>query len=694
MHPVTPNTRMLGLILSPLLALAASATEAATADWPSTTAPCNGTLQACIDGTTVPATIRVLATAPTITGTILLSDNQSLVAGPNARPKIQNGQIQISVGGATPGNASNTVDNFILENSQIYLIIGSTVSTELQKVFLNRLKIVNTTTTPAVFVASGAGASGKYVSLRGSSIEAPQILRSAVGFQSQNLGMDIDDNILRPTGSALAGVQWTTMNANSLLRLRRNRFEGQNGTPGKAIEVGTPDFPAETVLAQAWIERNVFVGMPQPIQINDNAGRLQVEVRNNSLTRFNTGIGALRGGPGTLTLNVANNLITQGVQAMSVSPSATSFPELTRSRNLYDAVGTPSFGLEANAVLGNPLTRSSSNLRISGFGPALDSADPTQMAMQSPTDFDRVYGSRGNGPDIGAFEWTDTVSNAFTSNSSNIVSNTARIPSTMLSTTRNHIGFVQRIVSGNGLPLPTNANKHLGIYLSSTDFRLFTEDLSPFPASSFRILKTTTTAYSRDFTLVHQAISQAGNPANNVSFAQTNIPASVIPTSLGSFDGLIPQVTQRWNPPGSSGTYNNRAVGIYRYGSSFAVFNQDITAMPHGAGFHVLMPAQLAAYTQRIRSSVAAPTLALTHDLLTDNACAHVYVTANFGDPQFPSAGSAYVPSTILTRYDNRPDGGGQWSAVRGDGLNFAAGTVLNVYVDPEVANQCREASF
>lgn len=690
----SPHAVSLGRILGSLLALIASPTIAASADWPSATAPCNGTLQACINGTPLPATVRILSSAPTLTGTILLGDNQSLVAGPNARPKLQNGQIQISLGGATPGSSSATVDNLILDNSQVYVILGSNVSSEYQKVFISRLKIVNTTTTPAVFVASNGAASNKYVSVRASRIEAPQILRSAVGFPSQNLGIDLDDNVLRPTGSALAGVQWTTMNANSVLRLRRNRFEGQSGTPGKAIEVGTPDSPAETVLAQAWIERNVFVEMPQPLQVNDNAGRLQVEVRNNSLTRFNTGIGALRGGPGNLTLNVANNLITQGVQAMSVSPSATSFPELSRSRNLYDAVGTPSFGLEPNAVLGNPLTRSPSNLRISGFGPALDSADPTQLAMQSPVDFDRVYGSRGNGPDIGAFEWTDTISNAFTSTSSNIVGSTARIPSTMLSTTRNHLGFVQRIVSGNGVPLPTNANKHLGIYLSSTDFRLFTEDLSPFPASSFRILKTTTTAYSRDLTLVHQAISQAGNPANNVTFAQTNIPTSAIPSSLGAFDGLIPQVTQRWNPPGSGGTYNNRAVGIYRYGTSFAVFNEDVAAMPHGAGFHVLMPAQLATYTQRISSSVAAPALALTHDLLTDNECAHVYVTASFGDPYFPSIGTAYVPGALLTRYDHRPDGGGQWSVVRGDGLNFAAGTVLNVYVDPEVANQCREASF
>lgn len=694
MHTLSSLTVSFGLMLGPLLALVASPTHAATADWPGAAAPCNGTLQACINGTPLPATVRILSSAPILTGTILLGDNQSLIAGPNARPKLRDGQIQISVGGATPGNSSSTVDNFILENSQMYVILGSNVSTEQQKVAISRLKIINTTSTPAIFVVSNGGASTKHVGIRASSIEASQILRSAVGFQSQNLTIDLDDNVLRPTSSALAGVQWTTMNANSLLRLRRNRFEGQVGTPGKAIEVGTPDFPAETVAAQAWIERNVFVEMPQPIQVNDNAGRLQVEIRNNSLTRFNTGIGALRGGPGTLTLNVANNLMTQGVQAMSVSPSATSFPELTRSRNLYDAVGTPSFGLETNAVFGNPLTRSPSNMRISGFGPALDSADPTQLPIQTLTDFDRVYGSRGNGPDIGAFEWTDFISHAFSSNTSNIVGSTARIPTTMLSTTRNHIGFVQRIVNGDSSPLPATANKHLGIYLASSEFRLFTEDLSAFPTSNFRILKTTTTAYSRDVTLVHQAISQPGNPANNVVFAQTNIPASAIPASLGAFDALIPQVTQRWNPPGSGGTYNNRAVGIYRYGTSFSVFNQDTAAMPHGAGFHVLIPARSAGYTQRLSTGVSTPALALNHDLLTDNECAHVYVTANFGDPQFPSIGAAYIPSTILTRYDHRPDGGGQWSAVRGDGLNFAAGTVLNVYVDPEVANQCREATF
>lgn len=688
-----PNRLQRLLLITAFLTHVATA-GAATADWPSSSAPCNGSLQACIDGTPLPATIRISSTAPILTGTILLSNQQSLIAGPNARPRLQNGVIQIGLGVPGSGHSQVTVDNLILENTQIHVSIGTNVNSDSQRLTLSQLKIENTTVSPAILIAPSDDASTKAVSIRGSSIKAPQILRVSTGFQAKNLTVDLDNSLLRPQASAQAAVMWTTLKANSMLRLRRNRFEGQTGTPGKAIEVGTPDLPVESALASVWLERNVFVGMRQPIQVNDNAGHLQVEIRNNSLTRFDTGIGLLRGGPGVLTLNVANNLITQGIQAIGIVPSASSVPELTRSRNLYDAVGTPSIGLEANAVLGNPLTRSSSNLRLTGYGPALDSADPAQLPQTTITDFDRVVGTRGNGPDIGAFEWTDTVSFAQQSSSAMISSNTWRLPTTIISPAREQIGFAQRLVSGDAAPLPANASKHLGLYLTGSEYRLFNQDGSPFPIASFRLLRTRIGSYSRDHVLIQRAISQVGNPANNVTGNQTIIPASTFPASLGIADRLIPIILQRWDPPFSAGTFNNHAVGIARMGSGFSVFNQDLAAMPHDAGFHVLMPAASAGYTLRIGSTQSSSALALSHDLLIDNECAHVYVTAAYGDPLNPGTGSAHVPAAIVARFDHRPDGGGQWLAARGDGLNFAPGTVLHAYIDPEVANQCREASF
>ena len=52
---------------------------------------------------------------------------------------------------------------------------------------------------------------------------------------------------------------------------------------------------------------------------------------------------------------------------------------------------------------------------------------------------------------------------------------------------------------------------------------------------------------------------------------------------------VILYVTQNWNPGGGSGNYNNHPIGVW-YDSGrqrWAIFNQDLEAMPEGAAFNV-----------------------------------------------------------------------------------------------------------
>lgn len=48
-------------------------------------------------------------------------------------------------------------------------------------------------------------------------------------------------------------------------------------------------------------------------------------------------------------------------------------------------------------------------------------------------------------------------------------------------------------------------------------------------------------------------------------------------------------VTQNWNPGGVGGTYNNHPIGVYYTGVAWAVFNQDLAAIPVNAAFNVLV---------------------------------------------------------------------------------------------------------
>jgi hypothetical protein len=46
-------------------------------------------------------------------------------------------------------------------------------------------------------------------------------------------------------------------------------------------------------------------------------------------------------------------------------------------------------------------------------------------------------------------------------------------------------------------------------------------------------------------------------------------------------------VTPNWNPGGVGGTYDNHPIGVFYDGNKWAIFNQDLTAIPVNAAFNV-----------------------------------------------------------------------------------------------------------
>lgn len=673
--------------------LFAASAQAVVVDWPSASAPCNTTLQACLDGTPGPSLIRIGPSAPITTGMVFVNANQSLTAAPGARPRFRNSQITVYLGGIDTPVSKISIDNLILEESFFYVFVGLDNRVDTESLVLSSLKFVNQTIHPAVFlVPTNPAGTQRSVSIQHSEINAPSALRVARDFPSENLRIDFHDNLVRSNvATSHPAFFWPGMKQNAFLAMSRNRFESTPGLGNFGVMLGTSDSPVEAVPRYALLTENVFVGVDTPIHLNDGGGALQVTARHNSLSRFVDGILVQRGGPGNLQFDLRNNVLANGMQAIRLSPASSSFPELTRSRNLYHGVGTPSIGFESNAVLANPLFQSASNLRVQTGSPAVDQADSSGTDPTYRRDHDGIIGVRGSGLDIGAYEWTNASSSELLTNTSNITGNNVGIPTTMVNPATGAIALFQRVISGDGAPVPTDANLNLGIYQAISHFRLFTQNMAGFPVGSFRILNPGTGSYARDPNFVHRAINEAGNPNNNISWHVTLLPSSQFPLHLGELYQRQPQVVQRWNPPGSFGTYNNHGIGIYQTGNTYGIYNQDIASMPNGAGFHVLTPAAFAHYAFKVDTQTSSAAIPLNHAWLTDNACAHVYVTPTWGSS---SGGTAYITSPIMVRFDHTADGGGQWVAVRGDGLNFAAHSALNVYLDPVVARRCREAVF
>jgi len=84
-----------------------------------------------------------------------------------------------------------------------------------------------------------------------------------------------------------------------------------------------------------------------------------------------------------------------------------------------------------------------------------------------------------------------------------------------------------------------------------------------------------------DATFVHRAAPE--NIVGNSTYLD-------VPPINGDPDAIL-HVTQNWNPGGGAGTYNNHPVGVWydAYVQRWAIFNQDLAAMPEGAAFNVAL---------------------------------------------------------------------------------------------------------
>lgn len=45
--------------------------------------------------------------------------------------------------------------------------------------------------------------------------------------------------------------------------------------------------------------------------------------------------------------------------------------------------------------------------------------------------------------------------------------------------------------------------------------------------------------------------------------------------------------TPNWNPGGAGGVYDNHPIGVWYTGTRWAIFNEDLAAIPNGASFNV-----------------------------------------------------------------------------------------------------------
>ncbi len=131
----------------------------------------------------------------------------------------------------------------------------------------------------------------------------------------------------------------------------------------------------------------------------------------------------------------------------------------------------------------------------------------------------------------------------------------------------------------------TYDNRPIGVWYTGSKWAIFNQDFAAMPVNaSFNV--SVPTARPGVGVFVHTAT--AGN-----SFYDYTIIDNAL---TNNNPNAIVLVTPNWNPGGVGGTYDNHPIGVWYDGSKWAVFNQDLTAIPVDAAFNVYVDANYKNY--------------------------------------------------------------------------------------------------
>jgi Tol biopolymer transport system component len=211
-------------------------------------------------------------------------------------------------------------------------------------------------------------------------------------------------------------------------------------------------------------------------------------------------------------------------------------------------------------------------------------------------------------------------------------------------------------------------NHPIGVWYTGTKWAIFNQDLagmSPFSDFNVQVLNACPSVF------VHRANS------SNTSFHITTVDH---PLANNNPNALL-FVTQNWNPGGTGGVYNNHPIGVYYNGSRWNIFNQDIAAMPAGAGFNVEIrsPGPTAFVHRATAANTGGYVTIINNPLINTSPSAMLMVTPNWNPPGSPGV------------YFNRNFGllftGAGWTIRTQDDANMPVGPAFNVEVVAARAN-------
>lgn len=663
--------------IAPLLLLLAPAAGAGDFTWPGP-APCDSTLQACIDAAAAGDRIRVASDGP-IDQHLSITRSLRLLPEPGYRPRLAAGR-RITATASGAADLDLRLRGFALPSGSVTVAHSGSGALDAS---LQDLEIAAEPGREAIRIdASGAGPVGVVVENVALRLDGATGTDARPALRVTHAGSGLFDGIVaalhvvaRGPGSASA-VRVDTGPAAASLDLAGIRVDGSALAGGIDVVAGGGPL-ALNLVSNAVLGDGATADLPALAAIRVDAGRATATV--NALN--NTTIGTPRGialAGAALGGAAQNNLVAfHAVRGMDLPPA------FANRNNLVSGNGSDLWTPGPGTRTVDPRLVDPRLPRLRDDSPAIDAGDRALLdavaaARALPAlDVDGLRRFKGAGAtvDIGAFEHGDAV-----------VSHVARADSTAGATT----AIADPRLDGQPLQAPQATARQAGaVAAGPLALRYVAGPGGPLPVQRWAVVDESGALIPAGAAFDLFVPDRGGPGTATVAPATTAGDAAVL--SLPGLDGdprAVPFASHHRNGAGSPEVANAHPTGVEfdEATQRWRVVNLDGAPMPAGIAFTVYWQAESGS---AFAHEVAAPNLAgaasvLSHPLLDGNPCARPLL-------QPLRLGGLANPHPVGTAYDGAS---GRWRIENRDGAPIPPGATFFVLVVPAQAETCAAALF
>ncbi len=668
--------RMLFFLLAPAVAAATTYTFPGAA-------PCNGLLQACIDGVANGSRIEIATETPIAEDISVYDRSLTLTAATGFLPALASGHSLSVTSSSIAGSLAVSVSHLRFTDGYVFANYNGSSSANYDFEDLVLTRVGNDSANYIEVNANGGTLNATLVNNRLSGV--PRSLNSGLVQLNAN-GATLNasayyNHVTSTIAGSIAGagifVDVYAAGAGTM-KLHGNEVRGSFARAGIYLSEGLFSSTASSFNARVYNNVAICAGTDSSggggIGFVANNGSIDVQAYNNTAANCYDGISALQwfgGGSGaSISGSVKNNLVVAG-RGLEFAPALTA--SLSNDYNLINAGMIATVGLGSHSLTAPAQLVLNTQPRLRPGSPAIDAADTVALGFglllnNLPTnDADglrRIKGASSKA-DIGAYEAGDT---SFThiARSDTLAGNFTVLGNPALD---GNVGALPLATPNYNIGGPggVSYNHPFGAFYDGSKWALFNQDLAAIPLGAhFDVM--VPASGSGLFVHVSSASNAAGYATTLSDSSTDNLPERIV------------LITQNWSAGG--GVYNAHPAGVY-YGSDskWHVANIDGAAMQTDLGFDVYAQ-QASPNVFRVTAAAGnlnSASLRLDNVLLDNTPCARPQVTRLLGGG--PVSGNFDVDYEL-----------GKWYVYGYGGI--AVGEQFHVLIDPAQVFDCRDRIF